>query len=183
MSKDSIGEYSASFTTPSTSPLAPPPTKFLTPGSYTLDNGSGGTDVGPFKVNVTVPPALVWSNKASITTVPRSNPLTINWTGGGATGITYVVGISPLSIDASGTSLGGAEFVCVAPSAAGTLTVPASVLSALPPSGVLNEGGIMLGGGIIIVSAINTTPSTVPGLDVFIAGASSGDGKIGVTFQ
>ena len=62
-------------------------------------------------------------------------------------------------------------------------TVPAAILSALPPSANISESGISIGGGIIIVSSSTTAPATVPGVDDFSAGASSGDGKIGVTFQ
>jgi hypothetical protein len=79
--------------------------------------------------------------------------------------------------------VGGASFICVAPASAGTLTVPAAILSALPPSANISEGGFTVGGGYIIVNSTSFTNATVPGLDVFLAGASSGDGKIGVTFQ
>jgi len=185
LAKNSIGQYSAEFVSPSLNPLAPPPTKYLTPGTYTLDNGTGGVDVGAFKVNLTVPPAVTWSNKANVNTVTRSQPLTINWTGGAASALVYVVGESPLAVDATNGNFNGAgQFVCVAPASAGTLTVPAAILSALPPSANISESGITVGGGIIIVSSTTSTSATgVPGLDVFLAGASSGDGKIGVTFQ
>jgi uncharacterized protein (TIGR03437 family) len=184
LTKSATGQYSAQFVSPSLSLGGPAPTKFLTPGDYTLDNGSGGTDVGAFKVNVTVPQPVTWSNKASVTTVPRSQSLTVNWTGGASNALVYVVGISPLSINSQTEAVSGAgEFVCVAPAPAGTLTVPSSILSVLPPSANISQGGITIGGGIIILSSSSTTPSTVPGLDDFSAGASSGDGKIGVTFQ
>ncbi len=183
MPKTSGGNYQGTFASPSLNPLAPPPTKFLTPGTYTLDNGTGGADIGPFKTTISVPTAVTWSNKASVNTVPRTQPLTITWTGGTGSALVYVIGESPLAVDASGTFQGAGEFVCVAQGSAGSLTVPAAILSALPPSANISESGITVGGGLIIVNETNTTSSTVAGLDVFLAGASSGDGKIGVTFQ
>ncbi len=74
MTKTATGEYSGTFSTPSLS-LTTPPTKFLTPGSYTVDNGTGGTDVGPFKASITVPTPVTWSNKSLVSNVPRSQPL------------------------------------------------------------------------------------------------------------
>jgi uncharacterized protein (TIGR03437 family) len=184
LAKQSLGQYSTTFVAPSLSLGGPAPTKFLTPGTYTLDNGTGGADVGAFKVNLTIPQPVTWSNKSNVTTVLRTQPLPIDWTGGAPSGLVYVVGISPLAVDATnGSFTGGAEFVCVAPSSAGTLTVPAAILSALPPSANISEDGINIGGGFIIVSSSSTVTATVPGLDVFEAGASSGDGKIGVAFQ
>jgi hypothetical protein len=103
---------------------------------------------------------------------------------GAANALVYVVGDSPLGVNvATGNFLGAGQFVCVAPASAGTLTVPAAILSALPPSANISESGITVGGGVIIVSSSATTSATVPGLDVFLTGASSGDGKVGVTFQ
>lgn len=188
MTKTSAGNYQGTFVALSTNPTAPPPAKFLTPGTYTLDNGAGGADIGAFKATITVPTAIAWSNKSTTTTVPRTQPLTINWTGGAANGLVYVNGISALGVDASFDIQGGGEFVCVAPSSAGTLTIPAPILSALPPSGTFTEavplvGSISLSTGIIIVSSTATTSASAPGLDVFLVGASSGDGKFGVNFQ
>ena len=184
LTKNSLGQYSAEFVAPSANPLAPPPTKFLTPGTYTVDNGAGGADVGAFKATVTVPNPITWSNKATVNTVPRNQPLTITWTGGAATGQVDVIGTSPLAVDTTTQNpIGGASFICVAPASAGTLTVPAAILSALPPSANISESGFTVGGGFIIVNSTSATRATVPGLDVFLTGASSGDGKIGVTFQ
>ena len=185
LTKGSLGNYSATFVAPSLSLTGSSTPPFLTPGAYTLDNGAGGADVGAFKVNITVPAAITWSNKSTVNTVPRTQPLTINWTGGAANALVYITGISPLAVNAStGNLLGAGQFQCVAPASAGTLTIPAAILSALPPSANISESGITVGGGIIIVSSqANVSPPPPSGLDVFLAGASSGDGKVGVTFQ
>jgi hypothetical protein len=62
---------------------------------YKVTNGTGGTDVGAFDIDVAVlrqtfcgstglcaPPALTWTNEGQITTVQRSAGVTVNWTGG-----------------------------------------------------------------------------------------------------
>ena len=179
MQKTTGGNYQATFVAPSANPLAPPPAHFLVPGTFALDNGSGGKDVGPFKLNITVPPTLTWTNKASVTNVPRSQDLKITWSGGDPNSLVYVIGESPL--DANNNNTG--EFVCVGKDSDLGLTVPAQILSALPPSANISEGGFQLPGGVIIVNTTSTTRGTAPGLDVLLAGASQGDGKIGIMFQ
>lgn len=183
IARTSTGNYATQFVAPTLSGAAP--ADFLVPGTYTLDNGTGGADVGAFKVSITIPPIVTWSNRSAISTVPRTQPLTITWTGGPANGNVYIAGISPLNANASTNSYSGAgEFICLAPSSAGTFTVPAAVLSALPPSATLSGPGYSIGAGIIVVSSeAGSSQTTVAGLDVFGAGASSGDGKIGITFQ
>ena len=56
---NTTGIYYASLGGASGAPL------FLNPGNYMISNGSGGRDVGPFTTNITLPPALTWTNAAS----------------------------------------------------------------------------------------------------------------------
>lgn len=58
-----------------------PNTLYLTPGNYTV-SGNGGKDVGKINVSITVPSPLTWTNRSQTTTVPRSQSLTLNWSGG-----------------------------------------------------------------------------------------------------
>ena len=132
---------------------------YLDPGSYTFSNGSGGSDVGAFQGQVTAPPPIVWTNAASITSVNRSQGVTVTWTGGDPNGFVYVSGNSIL---AQGN---GAMFTCTAPASAGTFTVPPMVTMALPAS---SSGGLTLMG----VSA--PASFTAPGIDIGLATASSG---------
>lgn len=182
ITRSSTGNYATKFVTPM---LGVQESAFLSAGTYTLDNGTGGKDVGPFKVSLTVPPVVTWTNESSIITVPRSQSLTLNWSGGATNGDVYIVGISPLTTDAATNSYSGAgEFVCMAPASAGSFTVPAAVLSVLPPSAPVTGPGFDIGGGFIVLnSEAGSAQTTVSGLDVFGAGASSGAGKIGVIFQ
>ena len=132
--------YSELFTDPAASILGGG-TSYLVPGSYSVNNGSGGTDVGSFSGNLVVPPGLNWTNEASITTINRANSLTITWTGGASDS---TVGISGYS---AGTAKSGASFSCLAQGNPGTFTIPAWVLSALPRTlpGTLGSSNAILG--------------------------------------
>lgn len=108
---------------------------YLLPGSYTI-SGSGGSAVGSFSQQFTIPTDVTWTNSAAITTIDRSKDLTITWTGGASPNY---VAISGLGVTATGplgpsTTSPGNVFLCVVPAAAGTFTVPSIVLQALPPS-------------------------------------------------
>lgn len=113
-------------------PGLPPPTPdYLAAGVYTLNNGSGGAAVGAFTASLTIPanpPA--WTNQDALNNIPRSQDVTVSWSGGAAGGYVGIFGSS-----ADPVSRAGAKFACVAPASAGSFTVPSWVLSALPASG------------------------------------------------
>jgi uncharacterized protein (TIGR03437 family) len=97
-----------------------------TGGTFTF-TGSGGTNVGPFTVNVTFPnPLLSWTNQPAAATVTRTQGLQVTWTGGSPG--SYVI-ISGSSMSAAGAN---ASYSCLAPVGAGTFTVPSYVLLFLP---------------------------------------------------
>jgi uncharacterized protein (TIGR03437 family) len=100
-------------------------------GLFTIDNGSGGSDVGPFTTPINVPPPLVWSNIGSITVIDRFQPLTITWTGGDPAGVVTIQGGYPLVVTPTETVL--AQITCTAPVPAQQFTIPPSALMALPP--------------------------------------------------
>ena len=176
MPSSAVGHYQASFS--NENPLSPSP-PFLKPaGVVAVDNGGGGADVSGFTFNATLPPAIKWTNKPSAGTISRTQNLSINWSGGDPTSFVYVLGQSPL--DGNGTA---AEFICVAPNSAGGLTVPAAILSALPPSVNVTEQGVSIPGGLLVVNATTISRATASGLDIFLVGTSSGDGKAGFAFQ
>jgi uncharacterized protein (TIGR03437 family) len=132
---------------------------YLDPGTYSCSNGTGGSDVGAFQGQVTTPPPIAWTNAANITSVNRSQGVTVTWTGGDPNGFVYVSGNSIL---AQGN---GAMFTCTAPASAGTFTVPSMVTMSLPAS---SSGGLTLMGVSAPVSF------TGPGIDIGLAMASSG---------
>jgi uncharacterized protein (TIGR03437 family) len=95
-------------------------------GSFAINNGGGGTDVGPFSVSLTIPPSLVWTNRSSATTVNRPQGVTVTWSGGDPASYVQISG-------GSSTAAGPrAFFGCTAPVSAGSFTVPAEVLLSLP---------------------------------------------------
>ena len=106
------------------------PPSYLVPGQYTVDNDAGGADVQHFQHTITLPPPPEWTNEDSINEVDRSRDLTVTWNAPRDTSaVMIVVGSSPNYV--AGTA---ASFICAQRASAGSFTVPARVLSSLPPS-------------------------------------------------
>ena len=97
----------------------------LTPGAYTFST-NGGKDVRAVSVPVNVATPFMLTNKPALSTIDRSQGVTVTWSGGFPGGIMQVGG-------STGSPAGGVAFACYAPSSAGQLTVPPSILLALPP--------------------------------------------------
>lgn len=102
----------------------------LKAGTYTF-NVAGGADVGPFTASIDFPRSFQWDHDV-ITSVNRSQPLTVTWTGGTAGALVSIQGTSTAAQSATGGV--GAAFQCWADATQGTFTVPVSILSALPAS-------------------------------------------------
>jgi len=139
--------------------LPPPQPTYLDPGSYTLDNGTGGADVGPFRAALTIPSPLIWTNRNDISVIPRSQDLTLIWSGGGDREVVAILGTS--ATPAAGV---GARFICTERAGAGRFTVPAHVVSALPLSG--SSEGVPIGFVMLGSTAAETNRFQAPGLDV-----------------
>src|SRR5262249_4519961 len=114
-------------------PLIPPSPEYLTPGSYTVDNGSGGADVKAFSATFTIPSAPASRpGQDAFGNIPGSQDLTITWSGSG------LVAIFGNSVNPAARV--GAQFICVADDTSnGTFTVPAWVILALPVSGLATD--------------------------------------------
>jgi len=149
---------------------------YLTPGAYTI-TGPGGSDVGPFTVMITAGSPLTWTNQSSISTVNRSQDLTITWTGG-----TGQVLIQGASLAGPSNATFGGSFICVAPASAGQFTVPSVVLLALPPSAVTSAGTSTIPNGFLYVGSSTSSPFTASGLDQGLALYTDSSGKP-VAFQ
>jgi hypothetical protein len=130
------------------------PSGFIpTAGGSFVFTGAGGTDVGPFTASVNYSNPLVWTNQ-SITSIDRTQPVTITWTGGDTNGYVLITGTSASPQTQSQPVLGGG-FNCYAPVSAGQFTVPPSVLLGMP-----------IGTGALSVENATTPVSfTAPGLD------------------
>lgn len=106
----------------------------LTGGQYTF-TGTGGADVGAFTANYSLPAVFTWTDQSSITTVNRSNGVTVHWSGGNPAGYVTISGSST-----SGTAF--ASFICTARVSDLMFTVPSVVLLALPASSGPNSGSL-----------------------------------------
>lgn len=177
MKNSVLGHYQGTFS--SANPLSPSAPFLKAGGTYSVDNGTGGADVGGFKFNATLPGSITWTNKPTAATISRSADLKVNWSGGDPSSFVYVFGQSP--IESTGNT--GAEFICVGRNSDGGLTVPTAILSALPPSANTTLAGFSVPGGILVVNDTTITRTTAPGTDVFLVGTSTGDAKGAFAFQ
>lgn len=166
---------SSFYTSFGTAPGITTQTLYFSPGTYTANNGSGGKDVGGFNVNITVPPAFTWTNYSSITSVTRSQALTVNWTGGDPSWDIYFSGGSSVADGAN------VSFECRAHNSDQTLTVPVSILQALPPSATTS--GVPLGSLTMLVETSTPLTATVSGLDFFVYGYSVEYQNSGIAFK
>ena len=150
-----ILSYSANF-----------PTSFFpnSGGTFTFQ-GTGGPDIGAITVTVSDPSPLVWTNQTAITSVNRSQNVTVNWTGG-IPGTWVQIGGGSTTINASGT------FLCFAPVSAGTFTIPSYVLMASPVGN----------GGISLINQSNNQPFVASSLDISTAVAET-ESSISVPFN
>jgi hypothetical protein len=89
-------------------------------GTYTF-NGAAGANVGSYQAAVSFQSPLVLTNKAALATINRSQSATVTWTGGFANGDVQVEG-------EDGGPYGTARFYCHAPSSAGQLVIPPSIM-------------------------------------------------------
>ena len=137
----------------------------IKPGGYTVDNGTGSQAIGAFKAAINLPPLLTWTNRDSLTSVDRTQDLTVTWSGG-ISDKEYV-----LIVGLSAGSQAVSAFACAEKVSAGQFTVPAWVVSSIPASATFSLGDQTLPGGILGVGTApltNVGRFTATGLDVGI---------------
>ncbi len=133
---------------------------YFTSGNYTLST-PGGADVGTASVTLPYVSPVNWTNRdaATVVTVNRSNPLTLNWTGAAVSAQVYIFGGN---VDVPTNSSGA--FLCTVPPGANSFTVPVPVLQTIPParfqSGQQN-GSIF----IAVTPSAAGTPFSAKGMD------------------
>jgi hypothetical protein len=131
----------------------------LLPGTVNVQGGRLGVDVGSFQKAITIPQPIAWTNIADIagTTISRGQALKVNWSGGNDTSEFVIVrGIS--------TTQGGdirGSFTCTATPSAGTLSVSADVLYALPAGNQVGSDFIEVG----TATRLDTSRFDASGLD------------------
>jgi len=140
------------------------PITFITAGRYTL-SGTGGAQVGAFSGTLDVGDEIVWTNWQEATSVNRSSPLTVRWTGASTSQYVSISG-SSISLDLSYTG-----FTCLANRSAGQFSIPASILSQLPAS--VSFGEFSIPGAMSISGTTNGTRINASGVDFLTANDSS----------
>lgn len=133
-------------------PLSTAGPAYLVPGAYTLNNGSGGPDVGGFNASLTLPSlSNPWANQDALVNLSRSQDLTIALN---SVGNDVALGIVGNSVDpGSGQSV---IINCAVPPGATSFTIPSYVLSALPASGLSSD----LGGVRLAFLGVTATPAS-----------------------
>ncbi|MGB6942487.1 MAG: hypothetical protein WBE37_08845 [Bryobacteraceae bacterium] len=151
---------------------------FLVPGAYTA-TGTGGTEIGPFTANITLPPAMTLVTPVNNATVTRSNGLTVTWTGGIANEYLQIEVNSP----ADASNQNGASAICTVAGNVGTLTIPAYVLLALPATPSGTSAGLVLSS--VILSPFTATGMTIGAIQTYTneAGFGYGWGSGGLTLK
>jgi uncharacterized protein (TIGR03437 family) len=139
----------------------------LSPGNFTVTS-AGGPDIGPVNTTITVAAPISWTNRDQTTTVSRSQPLTLTWSGGVEGQAIQILGVnSDLPTNSS------ALFSCLAPPGATSFTAPPQVLSALPAS----RPDALDSAGIVYVISSRRTPISVQGLSAAFASSVYMAGK------
>jgi uncharacterized protein (TIGR03437 family) len=94
--------------------------------------GTGGRDIWAFSSGVTLEsPPLIWINQGSVTTVTRSQGVTVTWVDPTSGPLNDIEIRGGLTTTVGGTTVPVA-FVCHAPVTAGSFAIPPSILMALP---------------------------------------------------
>jgi len=158
----STGLYSATLS--SAAPF------YVAPGNYTVQNGSGGTNVAAFNWSLTLPPSLIPTNLPAH--VNRAQDLTLTWSGGSGFSVATIFIYAGVPVTSSTNSY--AELICNAQASAGQFTVPSAILNLLPTNGYGSEG--VPGVNIQIAGVPLVTFSGTSGIDagLFSAFITSG---------
>ncbi len=143
-------------------------------GAYTI-SGAGGKDVGAFSSTITVGSRLAISNKSSLATVDRTQPLTLTWTGGVAGNYVLIMGNTPGTGRYGDPYTTPANFACAEDAGKGTLTIPGYILSSL--SATASGKGTLL-----ILPHPLSNQITIPGIDLAYFADGSSD-SVNVTFK
>jgi uncharacterized protein (TIGR03437 family) len=146
--------------------------------------GPGGSSIGAFSASINVAAPLTWNDSILNNPIPRNTPLNITWSGGDPNGFVDITGIASTYIGGGEPSAAtpGVIFECIAPTSAGSFTVPTVVLSALPSTAAsVSAGGLIPTGYLLVGPASKLEPvtPTPSGLDAayiyyhFIQGANA----------
>jgi uncharacterized protein (TIGR03437 family) len=135
---------------------------FIKPGSYSVSNGNGGSNVAAFNWNLTLPSPLSITNLPA--TIDRAQNLTLTWSNSGSFSAVSILGVAGVPL-ASG-QISYVQFYCTAAASAGQFTIPSVILNLLPTNGYGATGvpGVALEIAGIVGNSFTVTGS--PGIDV-----------------
>ncbi|MEO8096780.1 MAG: hypothetical protein ABI811_03710 [Acidobacteriota bacterium] len=108
-------------------PTAPQRAIFSLAGGNFHITGTGGKDVGRFRVAIPAPEPFEWTNRAQFTSITRTKPLPFVWSGAAPNGKMAIL----LSAATTENNVAGLVF-CVAPASAGRFQVSPELLAVLP---------------------------------------------------
>jgi hypothetical protein len=130
--------------------LPPPPPLYLDAGTYTIDNGDGGADVGPFMASLNIPAQFIWSNPDAAASIDRSAGLEVLWTGGDPDSQVKIIGGAAVIDPATGQLASGAFFTCTETNSVSYFFVPPEVLAFVPASAVAGvpNGSLSVNNGV-----------------------------------
>jgi hypothetical protein len=153
-------------------PGFPGPTPpYLDPGTYTVDNGGGGADVGPFTATLNVPsPGFVWTNADANLTITLSAGVDLQWSGGDPNTNVNIQGVVSTPTQAG-------AFNCSVPNT-GEFLVTSDVLSVLPAT----LPGAQAATSLLTVSNSSFANFSTSGLDLGIFTYESGSTRL-VVYQ
>jgi hypothetical protein len=156
------------------STLATQPSIFIEPGSFTVGNGSGSTNVGAFSWSETLPPYVTATNLPA--SINPSQDLTLTWSGGSNYPLVSIFGISGVPVALPNSSF--VDFICTADGSAGTFTIPSAILNLLPSNGYgsLTKKGVDL--EIAGVTAEDFTAAGSPGIDAAVMSVYVSNGSV-----
>jgi hypothetical protein len=121
-------------------------------GAFTI-TGSGGKDVGSFTSSMSMGPLFQWTNQSADSTVTRASGIPVTWSGGTSGTYVYIQGSST-------SNSATASFVCYAPVAAGSFTVPSYIALGLPAA----SGGTLGVANSTTPGSFNASGLTAPGV-------------------
>ena len=138
--------------------FTPSPGLLLNPGQFTFAT-PGGKDVPALATSFTMPAGVTWTNRDQVATFSRSQPLTVNFTAAAAgQTVSIIGGVADLPTNSS------ALFHCTAPPAATSFTVPAAILSTLPPTRALPSQSK----SALFVGTVSSASVAAPALDATV---------------
>jgi uncharacterized protein (TIGR03437 family) len=104
----------------------PPAPLFLQPGAYRVA-APGGQDMGPFSLDLRVPPPILWSNRAALAEIDRSAGVTLTWQPSQKNSVVLLAAIGDDLFTGD-----AAACICVAAARDRRFTIPAMALANLP---------------------------------------------------